>query len=205
MAKENIGSDRLIPKEEWIDKRHIQGDEYKVMNNPIIHKAFNRILELHKPHHRTALVSLCTTSRPYSKSAKWKKFMECFGKDVDLIVCSNGGIIPIEFWECYPFLTYDAHGQSKYDRYYIQYVYRNLMKFFNKFNYDKIVFNFRPGLRNRIAAMAFKRDYTGNAEIIIVPTEKAYMEAQKAGFPAGKMFPDLDPRVLTEIKKAVYK
>lgn len=203
MSKDNIGSDRLIPKEEWIDKRHIQGDEYKVMNNPTIHKAFNRILELHKPHRKIALVSLCTSSRPYSTSAKWKKFIELFGDNADLIVCSNGGIIPMEFWNCYPFLTYDAHGQAKYDRYYIRYVYNNLMKFFNKFHYDKIVFNFRPGLRNRIAAEAFRKNYKGTSQIVILPTEKAYREAQRAGFPAGKMFPDLDPRVLKELKQEI--
>ena len=29
--------------------------------------------------------------------------------NIDLIVCSSGGVIPQKYWNCYPYLTYDAH------------------------------------------------------------------------------------------------
>lgn len=198
--KINQGSDLLIPREQWVAASAIQGDEIKTLHSPVVEKAFKRILELHKPKHKTALVSLCTSTRPYSKSPKWKKFIEQFGDKADMIICSNGGIIPIEFEKCYPYLTYDAHGEGKWDKVYINTCYRRLIEFFNKFHYDKIIFNFRPKMRNRIAAKAFIRDFKGKSEIVILPTEETYKAVQKSGFPCGKMFPDLDPRVLEEIR-----
>ena len=201
--KVNAGSDLLIPREQWTTEDAIQGDEIKTLHSPIVEKAFQRILELHKPKHKIALVSLCTSTRPYSKSPKWKKFIELFGEKADMIICSNGGIIPIEFESCYPYLTYDAHGEGKWDKVYINTCYRRLIEFFNKFHYDKIIFNFRPKMRNRIAAQAFIRDYKGNSKIYILPTKETYAAVQKAGFPCGRMFPDLDPRVLEEIRKHI--
>lgn len=201
--KTNQGSELLIPKEEWISADKIQGDEIKTLRSYIIERAFKRILELHKPKHKIALVSLCTATRPYSKSRKWKNFIELFGDYADMIICSNGGIIPIEFERCYPYLTYDAHGEGKWDKLYINVCYRRLNEFFYKYEYDKIIFNFRPNMRNRIAAKAFRRDFEGSSEIAILPTNEAYMAAKRAGFPNGKMYPDLDPNVLKEIKKEV--
>lgn len=203
--KVNQGSELLIPKNQWVAENMIQGDEIKTLQSPVVEKAFKRILELHKPKHKIALVSLCTATRPYSKSRKWKTFIEKFGNDADMIICSNGGIIPIEFESCYPYMTYDAHGEGKWDKQYINTCYRRLNEFFKKFEYDKIIFNFRPGMRNRVAAQAFIRDYKGNAKIAILPTVGTYKEAQRAGFPAGKMFPDLDPRVLREIEAEVKR
>lgn len=203
--KVNQGSELLIPRNEWVRETDIQGDEVKTLKCPMVEKAFQGILQLYKPKHRVALVSLCTASRPYSTSRKWKTFIELFGDDADMIICSNGGIIPIEFERCYPYLTYDAHGEGKWDKLYINICYRRLMEFFTRFHYDKIVFNFRPGLRNRIAAQAFKRDYKGGSQVYILPTVETYKEAQKAGFPSGKMFPDLDERVLKEIGTAIVR
>ena len=202
--KENKGCDLLIPRDRWVDKEKIQGDEMKTLTSPLIEEAFQRILELHKPKHDIALISLCTTTRPYSKSRKWKAFIENFGDKADLIICSNGGIIPIEFESCYPYLTYDAHGNAKYDKFYINVCYRRLMRFFEVFEYKKIVFDFRPKLRNRLAALAFKRDYKGAAEIVIVPTVEAYEKAKKTGFkPAGQHYPDMSAPVMAEIKNEI--
>lgn len=203
--KTNAGSDYLIPRDEWVEAEDIQGDEMKVMKSPVIRKAFEKICNEYRPKHKTCIVSLCTTSRPYSKSQKWKVFEKEFGEAADLIVCSNGGIIPQKYWNCYPYLTYDAHAQSKYNKYYINYCYRNMLEFFEKHHYDRIILNFRPNMRNRIAALAFQRDFKGSSEVVIVPTVKAYRKAQKSGFPRGKMFPDLDPNVLAEIKEAVFR
>lgn len=203
--KVNAGSERLIPRAEWVDAETIQGDEMKVMKSPVIKKAFQKICAEYHPKHKVCVVSLCTTSRPYSKSRKWKTFIKEFGENADLIVCSNGGIIPRDYWDCYPYLTYDAHAQSKYDKYYVMYCYKNMLEFFGKHHYDKIILNFRPNMRNRIAALAFQRDFKGDAEVVILPTVRAYKRAQAGGFPQGKMYPDLDPNVMAELKRAVFK
>lgn len=202
--KVNQGSELLLPKEQWTAAENIQGDEIKTLQSPVIEAAFQRIMQLHKPKHKIAFVSLCTATRPYSKSRKWKKFAELFGDKADLIICSNGGIIPIEFESCYPYMTYDAHGEGKWDKQYINTCYRRMMQFFTKYHYDKIIFNFRPNMRNRIAALAFKRDFKGSSKIVILPTPEAYKEAQRDGFkPAGMRFPDLSYSVINELRKEI--
>ena len=205
MKKVNDGSDLLIPRRKWVPEKEIQGTDEMVLLHPIMEEAYQNILKLHKPKHKVALVSLCTSTRPYSKSRKWKEFARLFGSDADLIICSNGGIIPIEFEGCYPYLTYDAHGQKKYDRLYCQVVYRRLMEFFNLHHYERIIFNFRPGLRNRASALKFKQTYDGDAEVFILPTQAGYKAAQLSGFPKGKMFPDLDDKVIAELAQAVHE
>lgn len=204
--KVNQGSEYLLPKEQWTAAENIQGDEIKTLQSPVIEAAFQRILQLHKPKHKIAFVSLCTATRPYSKSRKWKKFIELFGESADMIICSNGGIIPIEFESCYPYMTYDAHGEGKWDKQYINTCYRRMMEFFGKFHYDKIIFNFRPNMRNRIAALAFQRDYKGSSKIAILPTPEAYKAAKRDGFkPAGMRFPDLSYSVINELRKEIEK
>lgn len=206
MKKVNKGLETLIPKSEWVLEKEIQGTDAMVLQHPIMLKAFKRILELHKPKKKIAFVSLCSSTRPYSKSRKWKKFKEEFEKDCDLIIASNGGIIPIVFEECYPYLTYDAHGQSQFDEMYIKYLYTRLMKFFSTHHYDYIIFNFRPGLRNRIAANAFVKNFKGNSKVYILPTQKGYNEARKDKFkPYGGRYPDLSDAVMKELKEAILE
>ena len=205
MKKSNIGSDLLIPRERWVTQEELQKTEGMVLKHPIMEEAFERIVELHKPKHKIALVSLCTSTRPYNLSRKWKEFERRFGDRADMIINSSGGVIPMEFAGCYPYLTYDVHGEAQYDRLYVQVAYRRLMTFFNAHHYDKIIFNFRPGLRNRAAALKFRETYTGGAEVFILPTQAGYKAAQRGGFPKGKMYPDLDEIVLRELAEAVYK
>lgn len=205
MKKENIGEERLIPRERWVTQEELQKTEEMVLRHPIMEEAFQRVLELHKPKHKTALVSLCTSTRPYHKSRKWKEFAKQFGDDVDLIINSSGGVIPMEFDGCYPYLTYDVHRQKEVDNLYCQVAYRRLMTFFSVHKYDRIIFNFRPGLRNRACALKFKQTYTGGAEVFILPTQAGYKAAQRGGFPKGKMYPDIDDIVLNEIAEAVHK
>lgn len=205
MKKVNAGSDLLIAKNKWVPEKEIQGTDEMVLMHPMMEEAFQNIVKLHRPKHKVALVSLCTSTRPYSKSRKWKEFARLFGADADLIICSNGGIIPIEFENCYPYLTYDAHGQKKYDQLYCRVVYRRLMEFFGAHRYERIVFNFRPGLRNRASALKFKQMYDGKTEVFILPTQGGYKAAQRRGFPSGKMYPDLDKVVIDELSQAIYK
>lgn len=203
--KFNCGSDFLIPRDEWGTEADIQGGDEHLLKSPIMNRAFNKILEIWKPRHKMALVSLCTSTRPYSKSRKWKTFKELFGDDCDLIICSLAGIIPIEFENCYPYLSYDGFYGKQYDndKLYVQYAYRRLMTFFKKHHYDVIILNFRPNINGRIASIKFKQDFKGNSKIYILPNKLTYEVIQKDGFPGGKMFPDLDERVLREIKRAI--
>ena len=204
MKKVNCGSDLLIPRSEWISETEIQGTDELVLRSPLMNKAFNRILELHKPTKRIAFVSLCSSTRPYSKSRKWKKFKEEFEKDCDLIIASNGGIIPIVFENCYPYLTYDAHGTAPYDKIYIKYLYERLMRFFSVHHYDYIIFDFRPNLRNRISAKMFKRDFKGGSKIYILPTATGYEMARKNKFkPYGGRYPDLSYEVMSEFSQVI--
>lgn len=205
--KVNQGRDFLIPKEEWVDESEIQGTDEMVLNHPMMERAFNRIVETFTPHHKIALVSLCTATRPYSKSRKWKKFIEKFSDNADMIICSNGGIIPIEYEDCYPYLTYDAHGMARYDKMYIQKIYERLMIFFTKHHYDVIVFNFRPSLRNRKSALKFVEDYKGDSQIYILPTEETWNAVlekwRKSDFKGGHYFPDLEPEILKELEEVI--
>ena len=206
MKKVNQGKEDLIPQEEWVKESEIQGTDEMVLKHPIMNKAFEEILKKHIPRKKIALVSLCSSTRPYSKSRKWKKFKEEFENDCDLIIASNGGIIPITFEECYPYLTYDAHGQKQYDQMYIEYLYRRLMKFFTVFNYEYIIFNFRPKLRNRISAKLFIRDYKGSSKVFILPNAETYDKARKNKFkPYGGRYPDISSDVLDEIRETIEK
>lgn len=206
MKKENTGETLLIPKQEWVPKQELQGDELKVMTHPIIKKAFNKILELYTPQHDQCLVSLCTSTRPYSKSRKWDNFLKRYKETTDCIICSNGGIIPIQFGSCYPYMTYDAHAQKKYDKTYIAYCYMNFNKFFNKFPYKKIIFNFRPNLRNRISAKLFEQNYKGHSDIYIIPSKKTYNKDRKNHFkPGGPYFPDLGTHTIKELDNILLR
>jgi len=95
-VKTNRGDERLICRDEWVVAESIQGSPELIFNSPVMNKAQELILDQFTPTHPIAFVSVCTSSRPYSKSPKWKTFKNELS-DVDLIVCSNGGIIPLEY------------------------------------------------------------------------------------------------------------
>jgi predicted RNA-binding protein len=146
--KTNQGNELLIPRNEWVDPKLICGNDKQVLCSPVIQKAFERVLALHKPKHRIALFGLCTSKRPYSASVPWKLRKKMWGNVADLIITSNGGVIPIEFENCYPYLTYDAHGQKQYDEIYKYILGGRLFTFLKAFRYQFCVFHFRPNLRN---------------------------------------------------------
>lgn len=203
--KVNCGTEYLIPKSEWVDPDELYG-EYKVLTSPIIEQSFNKILDDFVPQHNIAFLSLCTTTRPYNKSQKWKTFISEFSSACDLIVCSNGGIIPQKYWECYPFLTYDApHLNEDYTEDYIKFQYKHLVKFFSKFtSYDKIIFNFRPTLRNRVAVNQFlETDISNQFECHVLPSEEVFNRAKARGFNRGLMVPDLDDYVMNELREHI--
>lgn len=209
MKKVNCGKEDLIPKDKWVDESEIQGNDEKVLNASVIKEAFEQILIKHKPKHKIAFVSLCTSTRPYSKSIKWKHFKELFSDDCDLIISSNGGIIPIEFEDCYPYLTYDAPASPEFRQLYIDTLYQRLNRFFTKHHYDYIIFNYRPAnrsSRNRAAAKRFMDNFTGDTKCFLLPTTKVYNAAQDNKFkPYGSYYPDLSDEVIKEIKEVLDK
>ena len=101
------GNNKLFSNDEWVPAAELFG-EIKVLNHSLIHEAFDRILDQHVIKQPTAFLSLCSATRPYYYSTKWKEYVKYFDNKVDFIVVSNGGMIPEEFWLSYPYLNYDA-------------------------------------------------------------------------------------------------
>lgn len=142
--------DFLLSKDERVPKEELKGDE-KVLKSPVVEKAFQKILEDYVPHHDKIIFSLCTSTRPYLKSVKWKTYHQMFGEQCDLVICSNGGIIPMDYMNCYPFLDYNApHEGNTWDELYMEVFERRLLAFLNKNKqyYKKICFAFIPDTRN---------------------------------------------------------
>ena len=201
--KENTGNELLIPKCQWVDKLEIQGGETKTLTHPIMEQAFQQVLKQHEPKHSVCLVSPCTITRPYGKSRKWSRFVKLFGDTADLVVCSSGGVIPMEFWESYPYQTYNSKNEGvKTKGLYIRTVYRRLTEFFDTFHYDKIVFDFLPSQLNRAVALKMKQER--NENIIVVPTLYRNDRAREENYkPVGKRYPDLSDAILSQIIEAV--
>lgn len=207
VKKTNVGDEKLLRKSEWVSEELIQGNDELVLNASIINKAQERILDQYKPTNNIALVSLCTATRPYSKSQKWKKFLQEI-KGVDFIISSNGGVIPIQYESSYPYMTYDAHGESKFDELYQIYTIRNLIRFFILKRYDHIVFNFRPTLRNRKSGVLAGRYLQQRGYIKsykVCPSRDIYAKAAKSFTYRYQLFPDIHPVILNDMKDTVLK
>lgn len=209
MKKINNGKDDLIPKDKWVDASDLHGDDELILNHPIMIEAQEKIIQKYNPKSKIALVSLCSATRPYSKSRKWKVFIEKF-KNTELIICSNGGVIPIEYENQYPYLTYDAHGDKKFDDLYTIYTVRNIIRFFVLVKFDYIIFNFRPTLRNKKAGVLAGRYLKSKGHIkdfVICPNDYEYKQAQKDGFAAKglSMYPDIHPFIIKALENNVKR
>ena len=146
--KQNCGGEVLIKKEDWCNADEIQGTDLDVIQHRIMNLAFSRVCERYKQTNSTALLALCTARRPYSTTPTWKSFIKtCCGK-ADLIVASNGGLIPLEFESEYPYMTYDAKGEKENDARYIEAMIERMVTFFSSREYNKILLVFRPNKRN---------------------------------------------------------
>ena len=172
----------LVP---W-EKRPPEGEgligEGPLLQNPLIDEICKKMREEYEPKHKFAIFSLCTSTRPYLKSPKWKAFYNNFGHVADLVICSNGGIIPIEYQYCYPFLAYDAHGNSAYDELYKEKFKERLDKFLelHASKWDKIVLSFLPSSRNREVV----KDYgENNDKFYVLPSIEVYKRIQEEGSP----------------------
>jgi hypothetical protein len=218
--KLNIGRDDLIPVEKWVTPGEIKG-EVNVLKSPMIETAFQKILKDFIPKSEIAFLSLCTSTRPYNKSYKWKRIMNDFNSffniKFDYIVCSNGGIIPEQYWYSYPYLTYDAHGESDTDELYKEYFERRLIQFFERFHYKMVFADFRPSQRNRevVEKVLPKLKNQGKIDdFFISPSLDVWKRMKKDGFlniqyegikSCSLMYPTFHPysyhELLSEIKK----
>lgn len=198
------GGEYLIGKEHWPDVTTLHGRDPDILSSPLMEYAFQRVVKLHRAHHRTALFSLCTATRPYTLSRKWGKYVQAFESYADLIVHSNGGIIPLEFEGQFPYLNYDAHGERQFDALYIEVGIERAKTFLKAHRYENVLFNYRHNMRNvKIAEVVgpwairegLIRRYT------ILPTAEQYAKAKAEGFvEAGfKMYPELWPSLFDPV------
>lgn len=197
--------DFLIKSNERVPKETLVGDE-QVLNAPVIEKAFQGILNDFKPYHNKAIFSLCTSTRPYLDSVKWKTYNELFGNECDLIICSNGGIIPVNYMNCYPFHDYNApHEGNKWDDLYKQVFERRLVTFLekNRKYYDKLCFVFIPDTRNYTSIEKLQKTnnlFEGSA---LIPDRETYKKVLNnedlyIGFPVQR-YPTLSTSVLLQM------
>lgn len=169
----NKPEDWLVPR----DKRPLNNEgligEDKILHNPLIDVLSKKMRDEYKPQHKYAIFSLCTTTRPYIKSLKWKTFYKNFGSVADLIICSNGGIIPIEYQKCYPFEVYDAHEDKKCSELYKEKFEERLDAFLKLHadKWDKIIFSFLPKSRNREVVNKYPAI---NKKFYVVPSLDVY-------------------------------
>ena len=201
---EGDGDNKLFSEAERVLSTEINNEE-KILKHPILHEAFDRIVEQHVPNQSTAFLSLCTATRPYNKSKKWKGFINKFGGKVDMIVVSNGGMMPQQFWKSWPYLNYD--GGDHYDiQMYKDIMHARLLKFFRKHNYSNVIANFRPNLINHQPAhdaLAILKEEGSIGDYIVMPNQELYDKAQSLGWKPphgqGDMFPDLTDTILSAL------
>lgn len=178
----------------------LEGEE-KVLNNQAVDDAFERILNDFKPKHNKVIFSLCSASRPYITSLKWKSFHEHFGDVADLVICSNGGIIPIEYMCCFPFMEYDAHrANAGTDQLYKDKMRERLNRFLDKFgkDYEIIIYSFLPSSRNAEAI----REMDG-ARGVLLPSNEVYRDIIDNGCPGvnSRRYPQCAKQAIDEMAK----
>lgn len=195
----------LFSKEEIASREdckisELEGEE-KVLNSKAVDDAFERILADFKPKHNKVIFSLCSSSRPYITSLKWKSFHEHFGDVADLVICSNGGIIPIEYMCCFPFMEYDAHrANAGTDQLYKDKMKERLTRFLDKFgkDYEIIIYSFLPSSRNAEAI----REMNG-AGGVLLPTHEVYRDIIDNGCPGvnSRRYPQCARQAIDEMAK----
>lgn len=195
----------LFSKEEIASREdckisELEGEE-KVLNSKAVDDAFERILADFKPKHNKVIFSLCSSSRPYITSLKWKSFHEHFGDVADLVICSNGGIIPIEYMCCFPFMEYDAHrANAGTDQLYKDKMKERLTRFLDKFgkDYEIIIYSFLPSSRNAEAI----REMNG-AGGVLLPTHEVYRDIIDNGCPGvnSRRYPQCARQAIEEMAK----
>ncbi|AGN30171.1 hypothetical protein VPFG_00169 [Vibrio phage nt-1] len=202
-----MGDELLFSESEWVPF-DTMNTEKKILSNPIFDEGLNRIIKQYTPKTDTAFISLCTTTRPYENSRKWKTFMETFGSSADLIVISNGGVIPQQFWHSYPYLNYDGDPKvNPQTELYCEICEERVYRFFSQVKFKNIVANFKHVQRNTEAIKSALKRLKDDGHIenyVVLPTVEQYEELQSRGFPKGKVFPDVDDKILEHLRSAVH-
>jgi hypothetical protein len=198
------GGSLLVPEADWGPLSGIQGHDPDVLNSEVMERAFQSVIQGHTKGHNVVLFSLCTATRPYSLSRKWKVYLEHFEKYADLVIHSNGGLIPIEAEGQFPYLNYDAHGEKKHDDLYIQVGIRRMKEFLTAHPYKYVLFNFRHNMRNyKVASVVgpWAKQAGLITDFVILPTKEQYLKSQAEGFVnAGfSMYPELWPRMFNPV------
>jgi len=204
MAKKRdaLGNTKLFPVSEFRGLSDMD-NELKILEDPQFNEANKLMADRWKPKHNIAFVSLCSSTRPYHHSPKWKKFIDLFGKDCDMIVSSNGGVIPQEWWNSYPFLTYDA-GEHLDDDLYKRILYDRWKYFFDNNSYEYIIMNFKEHQRNYEPAQQLCKELLLEKKIkgyTFIPDAETYIQILEK--PHQKLFPDINPIALEVMNKYI--
>lgn len=200
MAIDNKPESYLVPWDQRPENNEGLIGEEPLLNNPLIDELCEKMRNDYEPKHKYAIFSLCTSTRPYINSPKWKTFYKNFGHVCDLVICSNGGIIPIEYQYCFPFTVYDAHGNSKTDDLYKAKFKERLDKFLelHAHKWDKIILSFLPSSRNREVVKDYGKD---NDKYYVLPSLEVYKQIQEEGSPGVNImrFPQAAHQHMNEI------
>ena len=151
-------------------------------------------------------------TRPYHEGPKWKRFVSNFNGKVDMIVSSNGGIIPQEFWYSWPYMNYESgepHGKKETELY-NKVGYEWLLKFFKKHSYKYVICNMNPNHRiyDRFPeAFQLLKDNGYIEDYTMIPSMELYKKVKEDGFSGvngmGEMYPDLHKFVLDAMHEQI--
>ncbi len=202
------GRDDLIPREKWIPASEME-TELQILNDKhgIFNDAFQKILTEHKMESEVAFFSLCTSTRPFHLSPKWRTFIELF-KNVDFVVQSNAGIIPQKWFTSFPYLNYEGEPTIVGTPLYKEVLGNRLDSFLTHHPYPYILANFTPNQRNTTPTIEVLERLKGNGTIkdfSVIPNSKLYESARRDGWgkPNGKgaMFPTLHRFILDSLRE----
>lgn len=211
--EKKYGTDKwtLVPETmgEEIPFADMQG-EFNVLTNPIFDYAFERVLEQHEPKHSLAFLSLCAASN--DKSRKWKTYAKEF-TNVELIVCSNAGVVPFDMWRrYYPYRSYDApRAGGHWDELYVEKMYERLLMFFGKFKYERVIANFIPTNERCLTAchkaLGELRERGRIKSYAVLPTWDTYEAMRerlnREGRPNGTYHPDVEVEIMDVLQKRI--
>lgn len=139
----------FIHRKDWAYMDDLIGESESVLHHPVFQIANKYICEHFKQNNDNLLICSCSSRKPYSKSINYRKYLKI--KNLDTIVMSNSGVIPInegnDFSVNYPFRYYNwdhmkEFGKLKDDE--EDFMYECAVNFLNSTNYKKVAFIAKP-------------------------------------------------------------
>lgn len=140
--------DEIIKRKDW-DLPGLSGAtthqlyhfHYKIM--------LSYFMENYKPKHDVALITLCSSKKPYRDNRLINQFYKMCENKADVFVLSNPGIIPIEYDNYYPFRWYNWNEDEEtleIKKQYYEALKNRIEQWFNHFTqYKKIISVIRFG------------------------------------------------------------